>query len=46
MGTRDRRSMRIHRMATGRELVQRAGKIAATMEAPARRMVSGAVSAG
>ena len=42
MGTRDRRSMRIHRIATGRKLVQRAGKIAAMMEAPAPRMVSGA----
>ena len=39
-GTRDRRAMHIHLTAEGRELVQRAGKIAATMEAPALRMLS------
>ena len=39
-GTRDRRSMHIHLTAAGRELVQRAEKIAATMEAPALRMLS------
>jgi DNA-binding MarR family transcriptional regulator len=38
--TRDRRSMHIHLTAAGRELVQRAEKIAATMEAPALRMLS------
>jgi DNA-binding MarR family transcriptional regulator len=41
-GTRDRRSMHIHLTAAGRELVQRAEKIAATMEAPALRMLSAA----
>jgi DNA-binding MarR family transcriptional regulator len=40
--TRDRRSMHIHLTAGGRELVQRAEKIAATMEAPALRMLSAA----
>ena len=39
-GTRDRRSMHIHLTAAGRELVQRAEKIAATMETPALRMLS------
>lgn len=39
-GTRDRRSMHIHLTAAGRELVQRAEKIASTMEAPALRMLS------
>jgi len=39
-GTRDRRSMHIHLTAAGRELVQRAEKTAATMEAPALRMLS------
>jgi DNA-binding MarR family transcriptional regulator len=39
-GTRDRRSMHIHLTSAGRELVQRAEKIAATMEAPALRMLS------
>ena len=41
-GTRDRRSMHIHLTAAGRELVQRAEKIAATMETPALRMLSAA----
>ena len=39
-GTRDRRSMHIHLTAAGCELVQRAEKIAATMETPALRMLS------
>lgn len=39
-GTRDRRSMHIHLTAAGRELVQRAEKTAAAMEAPALRMLS------
>ncbi|MBC7483341.1 MAG: MarR family transcriptional regulator [Rhizobacter sp.] len=39
-GTRDRRSMHIHLTAAGCELVQRAEKTAATMEAPALRMLS------
>jgi DNA-binding MarR family transcriptional regulator len=39
-GTRDRRAMHIHLTAAGRDFVQRAGKIAATMEAPALRMLS------
>ena len=41
-GTRDRRAMHIHLTDAGRELVQRAEKIAATMEAPALRMLSAA----
>jgi len=39
-GTRDRRAMHIHLTAAGRDFVRRAGKIAATMEAPALRMLS------
>jgi DNA-binding MarR family transcriptional regulator len=41
-GTRDRRAMHIHLTAGGRAFVQRAEKIAATMEAPALRMLSAA----
>jgi DNA-binding MarR family transcriptional regulator len=40
--TRDRRAMLIHLTAAGRELVQRAEKIAATMEHGALRMLSSA----
>ncbi|HET6599625.1 MAG TPA: MarR family transcriptional regulator [Burkholderiaceae bacterium] len=40
--TRDRRAMLIHLTAKGRELVQRAERIAATMEAPALQMLSAA----
>lgn len=40
--TRDRRAMLIHLTAAGRELVQRAERIAATMENGALRMLSSA----
>jgi DNA-binding MarR family transcriptional regulator len=40
--TQDRRAMQIHLTPRGRELVERAEKIAATMEAPALRMLSAA----
>ena len=40
--TRDRRAMLIHLTAAGRELVQRAERIAATMEHSALRMLSSA----
>ena len=43
--TKDRRAMHIHLTATGRELVGRAEKIAATMEAPALRALSAAEKA-
>lgn len=43
--TRDRRAMLIHLTAAGRELVQRAEKIAATMEHGALRMLSSAEQA-
>jgi DNA-binding MarR family transcriptional regulator len=43
--TRDRRAMLIHLTAAGRELVQRAEKIAATMEQGALRMLSKAEQA-
>jgi DNA-binding MarR family transcriptional regulator len=43
--TRDRRAMLIHLTAGGRELVQRAEKIAATMEHSALRMLSSAEQA-
>jgi len=43
--TRDRRAMLIHLTAAGRELVQRAEKIAATMEQSALRMLSRAEQA-
>ena len=39
-GTRDRRAMHIHLTLAGRSFVQRAEKIAATMEEPALRMLS------
>ena len=39
-GTQDRRAQHIHLTSKGAELVQRAEKIAATMEAPALRMLS------
>lgn len=38
--TQDRRAMQIHLTPSGRELVQRAEKIAATMENPALRVLS------
>ena len=38
--TQDRRAQQIHLTAKGAELVQRAEKIASTMEAPALRMLS------
>ena len=41
-GTRDRRAMHIHLTPAGRELVRRAEKIAATMEAPALPMLTAA----
>jgi DNA-binding MarR family transcriptional regulator len=41
-GTRDRRAMHIHLTGPGRELVRRAEKVAATMEAPALHMLSAA----
>lgn len=40
--TKDRRAMHIHLTASGADLVERAGKIAATMEAPALRALSAA----
>jgi DNA-binding MarR family transcriptional regulator len=40
--TQDRRAMQIHLTPAGKELVQRAEKIAATMENPALRMLSAA----
>ena len=40
--TQDRRAMQIHLTPSGKELVQRAEKIAATMENPALRMLSAA----
>ena len=40
--TEDRRAMLIHLTARGRELLQRAEKISATMEEPALRMLSDA----
>ena len=40
--TQDRRAMQIHLTPRGRELVERAEKIAATMENPALRMLSAA----
>jgi DNA-binding MarR family transcriptional regulator len=39
-GTRDRRAMHIHLTEAGQALVQRAEKIASTMENPALRMLS------
>jgi len=41
-GTKDRRSQHIHLTAQGTQLVQRAEKIAATMEAPALSVLSAA----
>ena len=38
--TQDRRAMHIHLTASGRDLVERAEKIAATMEAPALQVLS------
>ena len=38
--TQDRRAMQIHLTTSGRELVERAEKIAMTMENPALRMLS------
>jgi DNA-binding MarR family transcriptional regulator len=40
--TKDRRAMHIHLTASGEELVERAEKIAATMENPALRALSAA----
>ena len=40
--TQDRRAMQIHLTPRGRELVERAEKIAATMENPALRVLSAA----
>ena len=41
-GTKDRRAQHIHLTAAGAQLVQRAEKVAATMEAPALAMLSAA----